>query len=43
MPGCIIFIVEVAILALEGPPLPRVPHDEAGSLAVWARENVGGE
>jgi len=43
MPGCIIFVAEVAILALEGPPLARVPHDEAGGLAVWARENAGRE
>ena len=43
MPGNKIFVAEVVIVVLEGPELKRVPHEECGGLAVWARANVGVE
>ncbi len=43
MPGCEVFVAEVAITVLPGPPLERTPQEECGGLWVWARRNAGVE
>ncbi|UCE28086.1 MAG: DUF296 domain-containing protein, partial [Candidatus Coatesbacteria bacterium] len=37
LPGCEIFVCELAIIELIGDPPIREPKDECGGLAVWPR------
>ncbi|OGD11311.1 MAG: hypothetical protein A2Y86_04915 [Candidatus Aminicenantes bacterium RBG_13_62_12] len=35
LPGCLVFVAEVIVRVLSGPPLERVPDGETGGLWLW--------